>query len=100
MCSRLFRYVALTLTVIVTTVCWSFSNDAKNGKNGNSSAGDSEKIPITTKSEDARKEFLVGRDLADRLLAQDPIAHFDKAITLDPEFASAELARANSSATA
>lgn len=58
------------------------------------------KIPITTKSEEAKNEFLAGRDLSDRLLGQDSLQHFDKAIALDPDFASAELARANSSPTA
>src|SRR5215217_9791575 len=58
------------------------------------------KIPVTTSSEEARKEFLQGRDLAERLLAQDSIQHFDKAITLDPNFALAELGRANASQTA
>jgi tetratricopeptide (TPR) repeat protein len=58
------------------------------------------KLPITTKSEEAKEEFLKGRDLSDRLLAQDSLQHFDKAIALDPDFASAELARANSSPTA
>ena len=58
------------------------------------------KIPITTKSDDARKEFLQGRDLADRLLGQESLRHFDRALALDPDFASAELARANNSPTA
>jgi hypothetical protein len=58
------------------------------------------KIPITTKSDEAKNEFLTGRDLSDRLLAQDSLQHFDKAISLDPDFASAELARANNSPTA
>jgi tetratricopeptide (TPR) repeat protein len=58
------------------------------------------KVPITTKSDYARKEFLQGRDLSEKLLAQDSLQHFDKALALDPEFASAELARANSSPTA
>jgi tetratricopeptide (TPR) repeat protein len=58
------------------------------------------KIPVTTASEEARKEFLQGRDLAERLLAQDSIQHFDKAIALDPNFALAELGRANASQTA
>jgi tetratricopeptide (TPR) repeat protein len=58
------------------------------------------KIPVTTSSEEARKEFLQGRDLAERLLAQDSIQHFDKAIALDPNFALAELGRANASQTA
>ena len=61
---------------------------------------DANKIPVTTKSSDARSEFLQGQDLADRLLLQQSLAHFDKAIELDPAFASAELARANASNTA
>src|SRR5882672_4430683 len=60
----------------------------------------SKKIAATTPSEEARKEFLQARDLAERLLAQDSITHFDKAISLDPNFAYAELGRANSSQTA
>jgi len=59
-----------------------------------------DKIPITTSSEAAKKEFLAGRELADNLKATDAIAHFDKALELDPNFASAELARANVSGTA
>ncbi len=58
------------------------------------------KIPVTTSSEEARKEFLQGRDMAERLLAQDSLQHFDKALALDPNFALAELGRANSSQTA
>jgi len=58
------------------------------------------KIPVTTSSEEARKEFLQGRDKAERLLAQDSIQHFDKALSLDPNFALAELGRANASQTA
>ena len=58
------------------------------------------KIPVTTSSEEARKEFLQGRDLAERLLAQDSLQHFDKAISLDPNFAYAELGRAGASPTA
>src|SRR5271168_973204 len=57
------------------------------------------KIPITTKSDAAKKEFLLGRDLSERLLGQDSLPHFDKALALDPNFASAELARANNSPT-
>jgi tetratricopeptide (TPR) repeat protein len=52
------------------------------------------KLPVTTASEEARKEFLKGRDLNEKLLIQDSIAHFDKAISLDPNFALAELNRA------
>lgn len=88
----------LALVAALASAGWTSADNAKTGNP--SAATDNGKIPLTTKSEDARKEFLIGRDLADRLLAQDSIAHFDRAITLDPEFASAELARANSSATA
>lgn len=63
-------------------------------------AGNDGKIPITTSSEEARKEFLAGRDLQEKLRLTDSIAHFDKAISLDPNFALAELNRANVSPTA
>ena len=62
-------------------------------------ASDGGKLPITTRSEDARQEFLQGRDLSERLLGQESLQHFDKALSIDPEFASAELARANNSPT-
>ena len=62
-----------------------------------SSAGG--KIAVTTSSEDARKEFLLGRDLQEKLLVQDSIQHYDKAISLDPNFALAELNRAQVSPT-
>ena len=55
---------------------------------------DSGKIPITTSSEEARKEFLNGRELNEKLLITDSIQHFDKAISLDPNFALAEWNRA------
>ena len=79
----------------ISTSCNSASNETKSAASANTG-----KVPVTTKSEDARKEFLRGRDLADKLLAQDSVQHFDKAIALDPDFASAELARANAAATA
>ncbi|HUI63697.1 MAG TPA: tetratricopeptide repeat protein, partial [Bacteroidota bacterium] len=58
------------------------------------------KIPLTTKSEDARREYLVGRDLAEGLQFHNSVAHFEQAIALDPGFASAELGRANAATTA
>jgi len=60
-----------------------------------SASPDSGKIVVTTASEAAKKEFLQGRELAEKLQAQDSIQHFDKAIALDPNFALAELSRAN-----
>ncbi len=63
----------------------------------NNNAG---KIAITTSSEEARKEYIAGRDLQEKLRVTDSIQHFDKAISLDPNFALAELNRANVSPTA
>jgi tetratricopeptide (TPR) repeat protein len=90
----------LVLAVLVLgTATWS-ACDKSNTEGAPAASAGGGKIPITTKSEEAKKEFLLGRDLAEKLQAQDSIQHFDKAIALDPEFASAELARANSAATA
>lgn len=61
---------------------------------------DDGKIPVTTSSEEARKHFLEGRDLADKLLQTNSIERFDKAISLDPNFALAHQARANVAGTA
>src|SRR4029078_3634660 len=44
-------------------------------------------------------EFLQGRDLQEKLLVQDSIQHYDKALSLDPNFALAELNRAQVSPT-
>jgi tetratricopeptide (TPR) repeat protein len=65
----------------------------------NKSTSENGKIPTTTSSDEARKEFLQGRDLSEKLLIQDSIQHFDKAISLDPNFALAELNRAQVSPT-
>ena len=66
---------------------------------GLAGASENGKIPITTTSEAARKAFLQGRELAEKLLIQDSIQHFDKAISLDPQFALTELNRAQVSPT-
>ena len=63
-------------------------------------SADNDKIPVTSSSDEAKKEFLLGRDLAEKLLIQDSIQHYDKAIALDSSFAIAELNRATSSPTA
>jgi tetratricopeptide (TPR) repeat protein len=47
------------------------------------------KIPITSSSEEAKKEFLQGRDLAERLKAQESIQYFEHAVAKDPNFAMA-----------
>jgi tetratricopeptide (TPR) repeat protein len=60
---------------------------------------DGGKIPVTTASAEARAEFLQGRDLSEKLRVTDSIAHFEKAASLDPNFALAELNLANSAPT-
>jgi tetratricopeptide (TPR) repeat protein len=57
------------------------------------------KIPVTTSSAEARTEFLKGRDMAEKLLITDSHSHFARAVSLDPNFASAELSLANSAPT-
>ena len=61
-------------------------------------AGDG-KIPVTTSSAEARTEFLKGRDMAEKLLITDSLSHFARAVSLDPNFAWAELSLANSAPT-
>src|ERR1700682_3302124 len=92
------RWVLAAL--VLSTATWSACDKTNPEKTPAASAGADSKIPITTKADEARKEFLLGRDLSEKLQAQDSVEHFDKAIALDPEFASAELARANAGATA
>jgi tetratricopeptide (TPR) repeat protein len=65
-----------------------------------SSAVASEKIPITTASEEARSFFLQGRDLAERLQGQESLKFFEKAIAADPDFAMAHLLAAGPQPTA
>jgi hypothetical protein len=88
----------LFATVVLSTTIWSACN--KGTDSTMPAKADAGKVPVTTKSEEARKEFVEGRALAEKLLAQESLQHFDKAIALDSDFASAELARANSSPTA
>ncbi len=49
------------------------------------------KIPITTTSDDARAQFIQGRDLYEKLLGQEAEPYFEKAIADDPNFAMAHL---------
>lgn len=98
------RLSVLVLAIVVTagvalSGCATVEDSKVATTNPTSSNSTSGKIPVTTSSEEARKEFLQGRDLSEKLVIQDSIQHFDKAITLDPNFALAELNRANSSPT-
>ena len=93
---RLISVIILAIGVFALMAC----NKTGTATQTASAATNDGKVPITTQSEEARKEFLQGRDFAEKLRAQDSVAHFDKAISLDPNFAAAELARANSAPTA
>ena len=90
--------IALLITALAFAACQQVEpNNATASTEKTAASG---KIAVTTSSEEARKEFLAGRDLAEKLRVTDSIAHFDKAISLDPNFALAELSRANVSPTA
>ena len=49
------------------------------------------KVPITTVSAEARKAYLNGRDLAEKLRVQQARAEYERAVQLDPNFALAYL---------
>ena len=55
------------------------------------SGKDSDKIPITTSSSKALDYYLQGRDLFEKLRANEAIEYFEKAIAEDPDFAVAYL---------
>jgi len=100
------RSFLLLLSLIFAAVslagCANVESTNKNSSTGTDAANSTAaagKIPITTSSEEARKEFLQGRDLNEKLLIQDSIAHYDKAISLDANFDYAELNRAAVSPT-
>ena len=105
MCRHSFMLCVLAAVVALSVAMWSGCATTTTNDNGKSNAAtttssDSGKLPVTSSSEEAKKEFLQARDMAERLLAQDSLQHYDKAISLDPNFAYAELGRANSSPTA
>ena len=95
----LVLFLAIVFAAVVALSGCAKVEEGKGPVAAKSTSADSGKIPVTTSSEEARKEFLQGRDLSEKLLIQDSIQHFDKAISLDPSFALAELNRANVSPT-
>ncbi len=64
------------------------------------SAGAADKIPITTSSEEARKLYLQGRDLVEKLRATDARTYFEQAVAKDKTFALAHLSLANTAPSA
>ena len=98
---KLFLSAAvLALCAAALTGCAPAGEVASNSAPAPAASPGGGKIPVTTSSEEARKEFTQARDMAERLLAQDSLQHYDKAISLDPNFALAELGRANASQSA
>jgi tetratricopeptide (TPR) repeat protein len=63
-------------------------------------AAQDDKVPITTKSEEARQAYLKGRDLLEKLRATDAHEQFVKAAAADKDFALAQVGLANSAASA
>lgn len=59
-----------------------------------------EKIPITTSSEEARRLYLKGRDLQEKLRATDARPLFEQAAAKDPSFALAQVGLANTAGSA
>jgi tetratricopeptide (TPR) repeat protein len=66
---------------------------------GCSKSAEEGKIPITTKSDVAKSEFLQGRAMMDQIRVHEAAGHFEKAVEADSTFAMAELYLAQSSAT-
>jgi tetratricopeptide (TPR) repeat protein len=52
---------------------------------------DSGKVPITTQSEEALKQYLKARDLTDKLRNQEALQYYEKALSFDTTFAMAYL---------
>ena len=96
---KVIGYLALLLGATVFSAC-QMDAEKPASSTASESAAKTGKIAVTTSSEEARKEFLAGRDLSEKLRITDSIQHYDKAISLDPNFALAELNRANASPTA
>ena len=57
------------------------------------------KIPITTSSDEARKLYLKGRDLAEKLKATDGRQFYEQAVAKDNSFALGYVGLANTSGT-
>ena len=94
------KLISLIIVLLVFAGCQVEPNKTAPASSSNATGSTAGKIAITTTSEEARKEFLAGRDLSEKLRLTDSIQHFDKAISLDPNFALAHLNRAQVSPTA
>jgi tetratricopeptide (TPR) repeat protein len=87
--SELTRYLLVSAMIVVMLLWVGCSKKIDEGK-----------IPITTSSEEAKKDYLQGRDLAERLLFHEAREHFENAIAKDSNFAMAYFALAQGAPTA
>src|SRR5215216_7861680 len=90
-----FLNLALLVSALAFSACEPVEPNKTASTGASAATAPTGKIAVTTSSDEARKEFLAGRDLSEKLRITDSIAHFDKVISLDPNFALAELLRAN-----
>ena len=97
--SRRIGYLLLLVCLLVLSGCEPVEPNRTASSGAATSTTGNGKIPITTSSDEARKAFLAGRELSEKLRLTDSLAHYDKAISLDPNFAWAHLLRAQVSPT-
>ena len=96
---RRIGYLFLLVCAVVLSGCEPVEpNRAASSSAATNTTGNG-KIPITTSSDEARKAFLAGRELSEKLRLTDSLSHYDKAISLDANFAWAHLLRAQVSPT-
>ncbi len=84
-----FRSISLSIMFLFMIVVLSYAKGSEN-----------EKVPITTKSKEAKAEYLKGRDLFEKLKFTDANKYFEKAHEIDNNFALAYYFDALTSATA
>jgi Tfp pilus assembly protein PilF len=87
------RFWRQAAAVLVVTACAAASILAQ------APAGGGGKIPITTSSDEARKLYLEGRDLLEKLRGTDARRLFEQAVAEDQNFALAYVGLANTSGT-
>jgi len=97
------RILVLSLLALAVSACGKPEQPAASATDEATEAAApmaSAKIPVTTSSEEARKEFEAGRTLFNNLHFTESRAHFERAVELDPNFAMGHVFMANSSQSA
>lgn len=93
------RHLAWSLCLLAAAAGCVACDHAETPPVGRDSDG-ARKIPITTSSPRAQREFLHGRQLVEDLKIAEARPHFERAVALDPTFAQAWLALATTAGTA